>query len=188
MGGGDSDEGAGAVLVTASGVAAADGDPADAAAAVGVTYRFDAETWLDRWGHSREHAVAVSAGEQSRSAAAVTQSGSVSSGRSGPSGPGGDPVQVEAGVVETVPSESDVGTVGAAVHEYLDEWAAYEPTVFVDSLAGVVDATDAEVAFRFVHALVARAQDANARVVAAIGEGLPAHVEATFEPLFDQVV
>jgi hypothetical protein len=187
MGGGASDEGGDAVLVTASGGAAADGDPADAAAAVGVTYCFDAETWLDRWGNDREHAVAVSAGEQSRSAAAVTSSESVSTGPSGPSGPGGDPVQVEAGVVEAVPSESDVGSVGAAVHEYLDEWGAYEPTVYVDSLAEIVEATDAEVTFRFLHALVARARDADARVVAAVGDDLPEHVVATFEPLFDEV-
>lgn len=187
MGGGASDEETGAVLVTASGVAAADGDPTDPAAAIGVTFRFDAETWLDRWGNDREHAVAVSAGEQSRSAAAVTQSSSVSAGRSGPSGPGGDPVQVEAGVVEAVPSVSDVGTVGATVHEYLDEWSDHKPTVYVDSLADIVDATDAEVTFRFLHALVARARDADARVVASVGDGLPAHVVETFAPLFDDV-
>lgn len=184
MDGGASDEGGDAVLVTASGVAAADGDPADAAAAVGVTYRFDAETWLDRWGNDSEHAVAVSAGERSRSPAAVAQSESVSS---APSGPSGDPVQVEAGVVETVPSASDVGLVGAAVHDYLDEWGDYEPTVYVDSLADVVDATDVEVTFRFLHALVARASDADARVVASAGENLPAHVEETFAPLFGEV-
>lgn len=187
MGRGARDEGADAVLVTASGVAAADADPEDAAAAVGVTYRFDAETWLDRWGADRAHAVAVSAGEQSRSAATVTQSSSVSSGQSGPGVPGGDPVKVGAGVVETVPSTSDVGSVGAAVHEYLDEWDEHAPTVYVDSLSDVVDATDAEVTFRFLHALVARARAVDARVVASVGEGLPAHVEETFVPLFDQV-
>lgn len=181
MEGGASDAGGDTVLVTASGVAAADGDLADAAAAVGVTYRFDAETWLDRWGNDRERAVAVSAGEQSRSAAAVTRSESV------PSGPGEETLQVEAGVVETVPSESDVGSVGAAVHAYLDEWREQRPTVYVDSLADVVDATDVEVTFRFLHALVARARDADARVVAAVGDDLPEHVVGTFAPLFDRV-
>jgi len=185
MGGGATHEGGDAVLVTASGVAAADGDPVDAAAAVGVTYRFDAETWLDRWGDDRERAVAVSAGEQSRSATAVAGSESVSS---GPRGPGGDPVEVEAGVVETVPSVGDIGAVGAAVHEYLAEWHEYAPTVYVDSLADVVDATDVELTFRFLHVLVARAQDADARVVASVGEGLPADVVETFAPLFDRVV
>ena len=187
MGGGASDEGGDAVLVRASGVAAADSDPTSATAAIGVTYRFDAETWLDRWGDNHNHVVAVSAGEQSRSAAAVTQSRSVSKGGSGPSGPSGDPMQVEAGIVETVPSASDVGAAGAAVHEYLAEWEEYGPTVYVDSLAEIVDATDAEVTFRFLHALVARAQDADARVVASLGDGLPAHVEETFVPLFDEV-
>jgi len=187
MGGGASDEGEDAVLVTASGVAAADGDPGDAAAAVGVTYRLDAETWLDRWGRERERAVAVSAGERSRSAAAATESASVTAGGRGRNGPGGGPVQVEAGLVEAVPSPEAVGAVGAAVHEYLDEWASYDPTVYVDSLADVVDATDAEVTFRFLHALVARAREADGRVVAATGEGLPSHVEETFAPLFDEV-
>ena len=185
MGGGASDGAADAVLVTAPGVDAADGDPGEAAAAVGVTYHFDAETWLDRWGRDRERAVAVSAGEYSRSAAAVAEGGSVSVG--GPGGPGADTGPVGAGVVEAVPSASDVGAVGAAVHEYLGEWSAYEPAVYVDSLADVVDATDVEVAFRFVHALVARAGEADARVVAATGDGLPRHVEETFAPLFDEV-
>ncbi|WP_089668834.1 DUF7504 family protein [Halobacterium jilantaiense] len=187
MDGGGSSEGADAVLVTARGTAAADGDPADrdSAAVIVVTYCFDAESWLDRWGTSQERAVAVSAGERSRSAAAVARS---DSGTRSPDGPGGDPVQVEAGVVETVPSKSDVGAVGAAVHEYLDEWDDCELTVYVDSLGAIVDATDSEVTFRLVHALVARAQDADARVVAAVGEGIPPHVEATFAPLFDRVV
>lgn len=182
MEGGATEEGADAILVRASGVAAADGDPADAASAVGVTYGIDAETWLDRWGKDAERAVAVSAGERSRSAAAVSRSESVST---SPSGPGGDPVQVGAGIVETVPSASDVGAVGAAVHEYLDEWRGHEPTVYVDTLADIVDATDVEVTFRFLHALVARAKAADARVVAAVGEALPPHVEETFAPLFD---
>jgi hypothetical protein len=185
MGGGATHEGGDAVLVAASGVAAADGDPVDTSAAIGVTYRSDAETWLDRWGDDRERVVAVSAGEQSRSAATVTGSESVSS---GPRGPGSDPVQVEAGVVETVPSVGDVGTVGATVHEYLEEWRQYAPTVYVDSLVDIVDATDVELTFRFLHVLVARAQDADARVVASVGEDLPVHVVETFAPLFDRVV
>lgn len=188
MEGGASSKGGDAILVTASGTAAPDGDPADrpdSTAAIGVTYCFDAETWLDRWGASRERAVAVSAGERSRSASVVARSESEP--RS-PSGPGGDPVEVEAGVVEAVPSESDVGAVGAAVHEYLDEWTACEPTVYVDNLAAIVDATGSEVTFRFVHALVARARAADARVVATLGAEIPPHAEATFAPLFDRVV
>jgi len=185
MGGGTTHEGGDAVLVTASGVAAVDGDPVDAAAAVGVTYHFNAETWLDRWGADRERAVAVSAGEQSRSAAAVTGSAAAPDGAGVP---GSDPVQVEAGVVETVPSAGDVGAVGAAVHDYLEAWGEHAPTVYVDTLADVVDATDAELAFRFLHVLVSRAEDADARVVASVGEGLPAHVVETFAPLFDRVV
>ena len=185
MDGGASEEGAGTVLVTGSGVAAADGDPEDAAAAVGVTYRFEAETWLDRWGADAERAVAVSAGEQSRSVAAVSHSDPTSTGATGPES---DPLQVEAGVVETVASASDVGTVGAAVHDYLDAWDDHAATVYVDSLTEVVGATDAEVTFRFLHALVARAQDADARVVAAVGADLPPHLEETFAPLFDECV
>ena len=185
MEGGATDKEADAVLVTESGVAAVDGDPTDAAAAVGVTYRFDAETWLDRWGADCEHAVVVSAGERSRGAAVVSGSESASNATSGPAV---DPIEVEAGVVAAVPSASDVGAVGAAVHEYLEEWRACEPTVYVDSLTEVVEAADAEVAFRFVHALVARAREADARVVAAAGDGLPRHVEETFAPLFDATV
>jgi|GEM_PF-1325594 len=188
MEGGASSKGGDAVLVTASGTAAPDGDPADrpdSTPAIGVTYCFDAETWLDRWGASRERAVAVSVGERSRSTSAVARS---EPGSRSPSGPGSDLVQTEAGAVTAVPSKSDVGTVGATVHEYLDEWTACEPTVYVDSLAAIVDATDSEVTFRFVHALVARARNADARVVATLGEEIPPHAEATFAPLFDRVV
>lgn len=188
MDGGTIDTGGDAVLVTAPGVAAADGDPVDrdsvdASAVVGVTYRFDAETWLDRWGDGRELAVAVSAGEQSRSAAAT-----VGGAENGPAGPDGDQVQVGAGVVEAVPSASDVGAVGATVHEYLAEWGNHRPTVYVDSLADAVDATSAEVAFRFLHALVARSRDVDARVVVSVGDDLPEDVVATFAPLFGRVV
>jgi hypothetical protein len=189
MEGGASEAGADAVFVTAPGVAAVDGDPMaggprETSAAIGVTYRFDAETWLDRWGAGREFAVAVSAGERSRSAGAAATAGAAPGSTTGPNV---DQVQTEAGIVETVPSVGDVGAVGATVHGYLDEWRDHHPTVYVDSLSDVVNATSSEVAFRFLHALVARARDADARVVVSVGDDLPEHVVGTFAPLFDRV-
>jgi len=183
MGGVDTPGGASAVLVTSPDVAAADGDSRDPSAVVGVTYSFDAETWLERWGIDRERAVAVSAGERTRSAAVATATESTPVGGDGP----GVSLQVDAGTVETVPSASDVGEVGTTVHEYLDEWAADEPTVYLDGLADVVEATDVEVAFRFLHALVARTGEADGRVVASLGGGgVPKHVVETVAPLFDE--
>jgi len=183
MGGVDTIGGTSAVLVTSPDVAAADGDPRDPSTVVGVTYSFDAETWLERWGTGRERAVAVSAGERTRSAAVATATKSTPD--------GGDrldaSLQVDAGTVETVPSTADVGGVGTTVHDYLDEWAVHEPTVYVDGLADVVAATDVEVAFRFLHALVARAGEADGRVVASVGgSGVPQHVVETVAPVFDE--
>jgi hypothetical protein len=187
MGGVDTQGGASAVLVTSPDVTAADGDPREPSTVVGVTYSFDAETWLERWGIDRERAVAVSAGEKTRSAAVATRTESAP-GDAGDSH-AGVPTQVDTTVVETVASERDVGEVGAIVHEYLHEWAGHEPTVYVDGLESIVDATDAEVAFRFLHVLVARVDEAGGRVVVSLdADAAPQHVTETFSPLFDERV
>lgn len=185
MGEVDTQAGASAVLVTSPGVTAADGDPGDPSTVVGVTYSFDAETWLERWGMDRERAVAVSVGETTRSAAVATSTESTPAGATVDGRSTGVSTQVDAGVVETVPSERAVGEVGATVHAYLDEWAAHGPTVYVDALEDVVDATDAEVAFRFLHVLVARATETGGRVVVSLdADAVPDHVPETFAPLF----
>lgn len=187
MGGVDTPGGASAVLVTSPDVTAADGDPRDPSTVVGVTYSFDAETWLERWGIDRERAVAVSAGERTRSAAVATRTESTPG--DGDDGHAAVPSQADVGVVETVASERAVGEVGATVHEYLHEWASHEPTVYVDGLERIVEATDAEVAFRFLHVLVARAEAADGRIVVSLdADAVPEYVAQTFSPLFDERV
>lgn len=185
MGDADTQAGANAVLVTSSGATAAEGDPRDPSTVVGVTYSFDAETWLERCGMNRERAVAVSVGETTRSAAAAASTESTPVAAAGDSHTSAS-TQVEAGAVETVPSKRAVGQVGATVHAYLDDWAAHDPTVYVDALEDVVDATDAEAAFRFLHVLTACATEAGGRVVVSLDpEAVPSHVPETFSPLFE---
>jgi hypothetical protein len=160
-------------LSTERGVAAADADPAEASAAIAVSYDVGAEAWLERWGDASERAAVVSVGERARGVAATT--------------PDAEPISTTAGVVETVPDETDVAAVGEVVHEYLASWDA-DTTVYVDALSDVVDATTVETAFRFAHVVLARARHADARVVAAFdGDAYPPHVVETFAELFDVV-
>lgn len=163
----------GNLLSTAPGVGAADADRADASDVVAVTYDANAEEWLSRWGESGDRVAVVSPGERSRGAAATT--------------PGATPVSTSAGVVETVSDRTDVAAVGALVHEYLSAWGP-DVTVYVDGLADVVAATSVETAFRFAHVLLARADAADARVVAAFDrDAYPPHVVETVAELFDDV-
>jgi len=163
------------VLVARTEVSPDSVDVADDASVLGVAYEQDAETWLKRWNRDAERAVAVSVGERSRSAASTSA--------------GGNPITAVTGIVETVPDETDVGTVGTLVHEYLTAWENAEAaTVVVDDLAAVVDHTSTETAFRFTHAVVSCAAAMGARVVAAFDpEAYPAHVVGTFGELFDDV-
>jgi hypothetical protein len=164
---------AGNSLVTEPGVGAAEADQGDPDAVVAVTYGADAEPWLERWGTGFDRVAVVSAGERARGAAATT--------------PGADPISTTVGVVETVPDAADVAAVGAVVHEYLSAWDA-GVTVYVDGLADVIAASDVETAFRFAHVLLARAEHADARVVASLDrDACPQHVVATFAELFDDV-
>jgi hypothetical protein len=166
-------EAAGSLLVTEPGVGAAEADRRDTSAVVAVAYDADAEPWLERWGGESDRVAVVSAGERTRGAAATT--------------PGAEPISTTVGVVETVPDPTDVAAVGEVVHEYLSAWES-GVTVYVDGLADVVDETDVETAFRFAHVLLARAEHADARVVASFDrDAYPRHVVATFAELFEDV-
>ena len=163
------------VLVARTGDSVDIAGATDASSVLGVTYEEDAETWLGRWNESVEHAAVVSVGERSRSAASASA--------------GGSPLTAVTGIVETVPEESDVGTVGSLVHDYLSAWAdGGGTTVFVDDLASVIDHTSTETAFRFVHAILSCADATGARVVATLDpDAYSPHVVATFAELFDDV-
>ncbi|MFB6069183.1 MAG: hypothetical protein ABEJ90_04570 [Halobacterium sp.] len=168
--GADSD--AAHVLVTggAEAATAVDGE----SNVLGVTYGSDAESWLSRLAEGADRRVVVSVGEQSRSAAATAS--------------GVEPVTATAGVVETVEDETDVGAVGVLVHEYLSAWEGEPATVYVDGVERLLDAVPAEDAFRFLHAVLARADAAGATVVASLdAAAYPGHVVETFAELFDDV-
>lgn len=168
------DDGAASVLATEPGVSAAEADSLDSGSVIGVTYGHDAETWLKQWGEGRDQVVVVSVGERSRGAAATT--------------PDAEPFNATPGIVETVPDEGDVGTAGQLVHDYLVAWSDSEPVVYLDDLAGVLDAVEAETAFRFVHAIVACAESEGARVVASFDrDAYPPHIVNTFAELFEVV-
>lgn len=141
---------------------------------LGVTYEADAEAWLGQLDADADRTVVVSVGEQARGAASAA--------------PGGDCVTTTAGVVETVPDASDPGAVGALVHEYLSAWNGESTTVYVEDFEVLLDAVSTEAAFRFVHALLARADAADAAVVVALdADAYPPHVVDTFAELFDDV-
>ncbi|WP_232700369.1 DUF7504 family protein [Halobacterium wangiae] len=163
------------VLVAGTGDSVATPAVTDECSVLGVTYETDAETWLGRWAGDVERAAVVSVGERSRSAASTSASGR--------------PLTAVTGIVETVPDETDVGTVGSLVHDYLSAWADDgETTVFVDDLAAVIDRTSTETAFRFVHAVLSCADATGARVVVTLDpDAYPPHVVGTFAELFDDV-
>lgn len=146
------------------------------ASVLGVAYEDDAETWLERWNGDVERAAVVSVGERSRSAASTSA--------------GGSPVTAVTGIVETVPDQTDLGTVGALVHDYLSAWEdTAEATVFVDDLTAVIDHTSTELAFRFTHAVLSCASTTDANVVATLDpDAYPQHVVGTFGELFDDVL
>lgn len=141
---------------------------------LGVTYESDAETWLGALDADTERTVVVSVGEQTRGTASVASNG--------------ESIVATAGVVETVPDGSDAGAVGALVHEYLSAWDGQPTTVYVEDLEVLLDAVSTEAAFRFLHAVLARADAAGANVVVALDrEAYPPHVVDTFAELFDDV-
>ncbi|WP_232687054.1 DUF7504 family protein [Halobacterium zhouii] len=142
---------------------------------LGVTFGVDAEQWLGNWQAGADRVAVVSAGERSRTTASVA---------------GGDDVVAElTGAVETVPETSDVSVVGELVNEYLVKWRGDgDTTVYVDDLTTLLDSVSAETAFRFVHALLARATATDARVVVSMdGDAHAPHVVGTFEALFEDV-
>lgn len=141
---------------------------------LGVTYEADAETWLAHLDDDADRTVVVSVGERTRGAASVASNG--------------DSIVATAGVVETVPDASDPGAVGGLVHEYLAAWEGEPATVCVEDLEVLLDATSTETVFRFVHAVLARADAADASVVVALdADAYPPHVVDTFAELFDDV-
>lgn len=163
------------VLVARPGVAATDADVPRTPNSLGVAFGADAEEWLGNWQTEAGRAAVVSAGERSRSTASVAASSDVVAGLTGD--------------IETVAEQSDVGTVGALVNEYLVSWRGDgETTIYVDDLSELLDHVSAETAFRFAHAILARASSMDARVVASIDANAhPPHVVGTFEELFEDV-
>lgn len=163
------------VLVAQTEDASAATDVTDSSSVLGIAYEDDAETWLGRWNGDVERTAVVSVGERSRSAASTSA--------------GGSPLTAVTGTVETVPDETNLGTVGSLVHDYLTAWEdTAETTVFVDDLAAVIDHTSTETAFRFVHAVLSCAAATDAQVVATLDpEAYPPHVVGTFGELFDDV-
>lgn len=163
------------VLVTESGVPATGADVPRTPNSLGVTFGADAEQWLGNRQAGTDRVAVVSAGERSRTTASVAG--------------GDDAVAGLTGAVETVPATSDVGTVGELVNEYLVEWRGDgDTTVYVDGLTPLLDCVSAETAFRFTHALLARASSVDARVVVSVdGDAHAPHVVGTFEALFEDV-
>ena len=175
MRGEENEDGSAHVLVARTGDSPHSVDVPETASVLGVAYEQDAETWLGRWDGTVERAAVVSVGERSRSTASTSS--------------GGSPITAVTGIVETVFEETDIGTVGTLVHEYLTTWEDAEAaTVFVDDLATIADYTSTETAFRFTHAVVSCAEATGARVVASFDpEAYPPHVVETFGELFDDV-
>lgn len=163
------------VLVAQPGVTATDADVPRTPNSLGVAFGTDAEQWLGNWQAGADRAAVVSAGERSRSTASVA---------------GGDDVVAGlTGAIETVPERSNVGAVGELVNDYLVKWRGDgETTVYVDDLTALLDCVSAETAFRFTHALLARASSTGARVVVSMDADVhPPHVVGTFEELFEDV-
>ena len=163
------------VLVARPGVSATDADVPRTPNSLGVAFGTDAEQWLGNWQAGATRAAVVSAGERSRSTASAV---------------GGDNVVAGlTGVIETVPERSNVGAVGALVNEYLVEWRGDgDTTVYVNDLTSLLGCVSTEMAFRFTHALLARASSTGARVVVSMdADAHPPHVVGTFEELFEDV-
>ncbi|AAG20617.1 MULTISPECIES: hypothetical protein [Halobacterium] len=166
-----------AVIVTEPDVTAVDADPRTASTAVGVTYAFDAETWIRRWGANKDRVAAVTAGSGDVRTATARSSPAAHTDAA--------PIQLPA----TPPNGCDMATVGVIVHAYLGAWETHDPTVYLDGLERSVAVTDPEAVFRFLHALVARARAVDGRLVASIAaHDLPADTVKTLLPLFDERV
>lgn len=166
------------VFVAEPGARATDADIAHTGNVLGVTYRTQAEEWLGGVQAGADRTAVVSVGEHSRTAAAATGTDA-----------GADLVASATGTVETVADVTDVATVGTLVNDYLSAWeGAGQTTVYVDDVSAVLDHVAPETAFRFLHALVARASAMDTRVVVGFDtETHPPHVAATFGELFDDV-
>lgn len=166
------------VFVTGAGVTATDADVRQTTNVLGVTYRKQAEDWLADFQAGPERTAVVSVGEHSRSAAAAT---------GGDTGP--DLVASVAGAVETVADESDLAAVGTLANDYLTTWEGTGPTtLYVDDVSAVLDHVAPETAFRFLHALLSRADAVGASVVVGFDTtNRPPHVAHTFAELFDDV-
>lgn len=173
------DDGSEHVLVAGPGATAVDADVPQASNVLGVAYGAAAEDWLGGFQAGPERVAVVSVGEYSRSAASA---------RAGADA-GRDVVATATGAVETVPDVGDVAAVGTLVNDYLSAWNDDgDTTVFVDDLSVLLEAVDAETAFRFVHVLLSRASATDARVVAGFDtDDQPPHVARTLEVLFDDV-
>lgn len=167
------------VLVAGPNATAADADESGTSNVLGVTYSTDAESWLGRFQAGPDRVAVVSVGEHSRAAVGATTSPDA----------GADVLASVTGTVETVPDVADVAAVGTLVNDYLSAWQGTgETTVLVDDLGAVLEAVSAETAFRFTHALLARASSMDARVVAGFDtDEQPPHVLDTFAQLFDEV-
>lgn len=167
------------VLVAGPNAAAVDVDEPGTSNVLGVTYSTDAESWLGRFQTGRDRVAVVSVGEHSRTAVGATNSPDA----------GMDVLASVTGTVETVPEVDDVASVGTLVNDYLSAWQGTgDTTVLLDDLGSVLDVVSAETAFRFTHALLARASSMDARIVAGFDTSKhPPHVLDMFAQLFDEV-
>jgi hypothetical protein len=170
------------VFVAGPGARATNADVTHTGNVLGVTYRAQAEDWLSDFQAGTDRLAVVSVGERSRAAAAA---GSTDAGAD----VGADLMASSTGAVETVTDTADVAAVGTLVNDYLSAWEGAGPTtIYVDDVATVLDHVAPETAFRFLHALVSRADAMDATVVVGFDTGAhPPHVAATFEQLFDDV-
>lgn len=119
-----------------------------------VTLTGTAQDCLHRWEDAHDGAMPADVG-------VVTVGGRA--GERDQSG-GTEPTQVTAGGITNVGSAGDLTGIGIAVSEYLAEWGTDRPTVLCfDSITTLLQYTDIQAVFRFLHVLTRRSEQAGAR-------------------------
>lgn len=168
------------VLVARPGARAVDADVPRTPNVLGIAFDADAEQWLGNWQTGPDQIAVVSAGERSRSVARSAHDAT-------PGNP--DVVAAATGAVETVGDAGDVAQVGTLANDYLTSWEDEgATTVYVEDLSGLLEHVPAKTAFRFLHAMLSRAETTDGRLVAAIDSTeQPKHVIQTYAELFDDV-
>lgn len=147
-----------------------------------ISYTKSPDVQLDRFRNAADSKPAnvgvVSVEDSTRSVAASAAGG-------GPDGPLG------VGPVETISNPSDLTGIGISVTEFLKDWHGngHKTVVCFDSLTAMLQYTEMETAYEFLHVLVGRAYAVDALVHFHMDPG--AHDEQTVErvaSLMDAVV